>query len=740
MGLAMTYDGADGYVLAVSLNASSGPFNNTYGANELTWKFSAGNWSLIATTGQVPATLGPGLVYDARDGYVLLYGGRLMATLPAPVTNQTWSYLAGTWTNLSQNSTAAPTAIDFPNLVYDAHDEYVLLYDEVGLGGSPNGTLWTTWSYAAGVWTNLTATAGAAPPSFFGAMTYDARDQYVVYFGGETLADELTNATWVFHGGTWSNLTANVTGAPGGRLAFGLTYDSALDEVLLYGGVVQLGDFNWSAYGGDTWGYASGTWTLLANNGSVYNPQGWNPPQMDMVYDPADNETVLFGANMSGSSPTAVTWTFSNSLWTVAAPAFVRAARVADTGHPLTLSVSESPHPGALSYSYTGLPSGCRTVNASTLTCVPTSAGDYRVVVTILGDGGFAASAVTTVEVNPAPAILAFAPTSAVGEVGLAIGLRVTAANGTGPLSYSYAGLPAGCVSVNASALSCVPTASGEFPVTAQVTDSLGTVVLADSEVTVVPSLAVTNVALGRAALDVGQQLALQTLVGGGEGPFSFAYTGLPAGCSTANGSALDCRPTVAGTFPVSVGARDSLGGSAEASTTVVVNPLPTLASFEPSEASVPFGGSVRLVATISGGTEPFQYQFEGLPSGCTWNGGPQANCTNTPSGASTVTVTVTDATGASVNGTTTFVTGASAQVVGPHGPAGAGSAVSGFWWGLALGAIGIAIAAIVGGNRIRLQRQGDRIVRDLRDPPRPSSPSDSTAADGRGPPADRES
>ncbi|HEY6237950.1 MAG TPA: hypothetical protein VIZ68_02035, partial [Thermoplasmata archaeon] len=146
-GVVMAYDAADGYVLAVSLNASAGPFNNSYGPTELTWKFSGGNWSLLNTSGQVPATLSPGLVFDARDGYVLLYGGRLMATsaLTAPVTNQTWAYRAGSWTNLSATSNAAPFAVLFANPVYDAADEYVLLFDETGLSATnTSGTLLTT--------------------------------------------------------------------------------------------------------------------------------------------------------------------------------------------------------------------------------------------------------------------------------------------------------------------------------------------------------------------------------------------------------------------------------------------------------------------------------------------------------------------------------------------------------------------------------------------------------------------
>ncbi len=253
----MTYDAADGYVVAVSLNDIGGPTNNTYGPTELTWEFGGAGWSLVNTTGQVPATLSPGLVYDAKDHFVLLYGGRLMATSAtvAPVTNQTWSYLSGTWTNISNVSTPAPFAVDFPNLVYDAADEYVVLYDEVGiLGSNGSETIQTTWSFESGLWKDLTASAGT-PPAFFGGMAYDAADRYVVYFGGETLADELTNATFTFVAGAWTNATAAVSGALSGRIDYGITYDDATGQVLLYGGLDQLYAASWSAWSTETWAY-----------------------------------------------------------------------------------------------------------------------------------------------------------------------------------------------------------------------------------------------------------------------------------------------------------------------------------------------------------------------------------------------------------------------------------------------------------------------------------------------------
>jgi hypothetical protein len=708
-GVVMTYDAADGYVVAVSLNSTGGPLNNTYAPTQLTWKFSGGNWSLVPTVGQVPATLAPGLVYDGHDQYVLLYGGRLMDTNAsvAPVSNQTWSYRAGTWTNLS---TAAPFAVDFPNLVYDALDEYVVLYDELGL--SPinlNGNIQTTWTYAGGTWTNITATAGN-PPAWFGQMAYDAHDKYVVYFGGYTLSNQLVNSTFTFHGGIWYNATASVRGAPIPRMNYGMTYDSYHQQVLLYGGLAHLFVYDASAYSYEMWGYAGGNWTLLSSNGTTFNTQG-------MVYDAADNETVLLGSsNITVAPPNVVTWTYSGGNWTVAAPAFAPGARLTDAGHALTLTVTESPNAGGLSYRYAGLPAGCVTVNAPTLTCVPSSPGTYTILATISGAAGFQATARTTIHVDPIPTVVSFAPTTSFGEVGIPVVFEVAATPGAGGLTYSYQGLPPGCASANAPLLRCSPSVAGTYDVTASVTDSVGVSALGAAHFTVVPALTLVALTTNRVALDIAQTVTVTGSLTGGAGPFGFVYAGLPAGCATRNANSLACQPSATGTFSIGLRATDELGAVAQGVTTLTVNDLPSVRSFVASQSSIPKGGSVQLTTTIGGGTGPFVYQYTGLPTGCSASNSAVVACSSVATGNYSVTVTVVDATGASTTGSVAFSAQGPPPVKNPVSLGSAGSASGlAFWWGFAASAVAIAIAGAAGGYRLLLARQGRTIVRGLR-------------------------
>ena len=713
-GVIMTYDSADGYVLAVSLNDTGGPYNNTYGPTDLTWKFSSGNWSLLSTTGQVPATLSPGLVFDAHDGYVLLYGGRLMATgAPvAPITNQTWSYRAGVWSNLSATSTPAPFSVDFANPVYDAADEYVLLFDEFAISPTnPNGFYNTTWTYAGGTWTNITTTAGT-PPQWLGGMAYDAADQYVVYFGGYTWWNTLTNETWTFHGGTWNNVTANVTGAPSPRMNFGIDYDSLARQVVLYGGLAHLYVTNASAFSYETWGYSGGAWTLLSSNGTVWSIQS-------MVYDAADNESVLLGSNSSLSvAPNVVTWTYSGGTWSVAAPIFLRGNWVTDVGRAVTLQVSQSPNGGGTVYRYAGLPPGCSSANTANLVCVPSSAGSYPVSVTVTGAGGFYASSQGSLLVNPAPIVLGFSSSGSVGEVGIALELQVNASLGTGALSYGYLGLPPGCSSQDVAVLDCVPATAGSYNVSVTVTDTVGATTAATSALRVVGALTVGSFAANRTTFDVGQGFSLSTTYVGGEGPFAFSYGGLPAGCGSVDASSLACSAGATGTFPTSVRVTDSLGAAAQSSTEIVVNPLPTVTGFVPSSRTVAIDGSVSIALTVAGGTAPFAYRYGGLPSGCAGTDLPVVSCSNLTAGNYSVDVTVVDATGASATGAATFtVLAAPAKIVLPPGPT---SSAPGFWLGFELTAAALVAAAAIGGYRLYLARQGREIVRAMRAPDEP--------------------
>ncbi|MCI4336121.1 MAG: hypothetical protein L3K17_02860 [Thermoplasmata archaeon] len=722
--LSMVYDAADGYVVAVNPNSSGGLYNVTYGSADLTWIYAGGNWTVTNTTGAPPELLYPGLVYDAADGYVLLFGGLIVAGTLGELTgmvysNQTWSYAAGVWTNRTSPTAVQPAANEPPQLTYDGADGYVLLYDEAVT--APDTQADTTWTYLAGVWTNISGPASAPVPPIAGSMAYDAADGYVVYFGSLTSGPGIENwwtlnTTWKFLAGSWTNITANVTGAPSGRADEAITYDSGLGELVVFGGMIWRGPYNFSA-ANDTWAYAAGTWTNL--NLTTPATSWWTT---SLAFDPASGQLLLAGetTNTTNSSAASSIWLLGNRSWTPEAPLLLLANLGADVGVPFGLQVRSAPHSGVLSYRYANLPPGCTSVNAPTLTCVTGLSGRYVIDVTVTDTIGDSTTLVTTVAVNPRPVIVSFGASSPLSEIGVPITLTAVANGGTGVLSYAYGGLPNGCVTADAATIVCTPASAGPALVVAQVSDGLGVTSTSSVTVAVAARPSVTTFVAVPNVVDVGQTAVLAALTAGGVGPDAYAFSDLPAGCATVDQLSFGCAPTVAGSYRVSILATDSLGIVTSGTADLTVNPVPSITTFRVSDTQSTVGTALAFSLSFIGGTAPYTYLYTGLPAGCATTDSMSVQCTATAPGNYTVSGTVTDATGATatqaliVEVTAVPVTHPSSPGSGFSASGGAGESM--FWFGLVVGSLGVIAVAWSARRESRARSEGEAIVTQLRE------------------------
>jgi hypothetical protein len=180
----------------------------------------------------------------------------------------------------------------------------------VAFGGSTedgSGTLLSdTWLWDGSTWQNpipATSPAGRGGP----AMAYDSALQRVVMFGG-IVHGALTNETWEWDGATWRQLS--LTTVPPDREVAGMVYDSARNVMVLFGGEGGNGPLN------DTWELSGTIWTQR----SPTNP----PPAREgcsMVYDAARGNTLLFGGWSGGYSGLTDTWTWNGTTWTQLSPA-----------------------------------------------------------------------------------------------------------------------------------------------------------------------------------------------------------------------------------------------------------------------------------------------------------------------------------------------------------------------------------------------------------------------------------
>jgi hypothetical protein len=275
-------------------------FGGNYAFNDL-WEFSNNSWTELNSSGGPSPRSSGAMVYDAADHYLLLFGGR-SATQEY---NDTWAYNASGWTNLSLRH--APSARDGSGMVYDAAANEVVLFGgrkgNLPAGeGYPDTFYNDTWTYHAGVWTNVTATAGIAPPAEyrFGQMVYDAGDGYVLLDGGinQNVANDngcglLDGSVWTFAGGQWSRSAPTSPAPPAGR--GDLWFDRELNRTLYYEGQENVTG-SCAQYGNEVWSYSAGGWTLLTSGGASAPLARAN---VVIVDDQASQEQIMFG----GSGP-----------------------------------------------------------------------------------------------------------------------------------------------------------------------------------------------------------------------------------------------------------------------------------------------------------------------------------------------------------------------------------------------------------------------------------------------------
>lgn len=259
------------------------------------------------------ASWGALVVYDAADGYVLVYGGT--------AGDHTWTYIDGTWTELKL--TNFPASRTEASMTYDAADREVVLFGgeyhpPKGPGAPVSNVSYynDTWTFHGGAWSNITNLQDSPPGRYYSMMTYDAADSYVVLFGGD-YAKEFLGDTWTFKGGTWTNITADTPpgNTPSCRIDAGITYDSAAGYVVMFGGTVKVGGVCQNRIRNETssqtWSFVHGTWTELSPEASP--PSRWAE---SLVYDASTDSVLLFGGLGAFDTSLADTWMFSRGNWT----------------------------------------------------------------------------------------------------------------------------------------------------------------------------------------------------------------------------------------------------------------------------------------------------------------------------------------------------------------------------------------------------------------------------------------
>lgn len=304
---AMAYDAADGEMVMFGGESVSGSTATCFSD---TWTYSGGTWTQVTTSPSPTARWGASMVYDAADGYVVLFGGGCNGQ---GYLGDTWEFHKGAWTEL--NPATSPPAREYAGMAYDAADGYVLLFggnSQTTVGGTTaNVTYGDTWEFKAGVWTQLPITAGTGPSArTWVTMCYDSSYGKVLMFGGALLGSTTTvyADTWVYSGGGWSQLTSS---GPSARAGVQMDYLPSISGDVLFGGVGFTGGGQATTLQ-DTWVFSSGTWSQV-----TVSPSPAGRAFGSMAYDGQSSGIFLFG----GFSYTGTQVVDDSDSWQLNGPA-----------------------------------------------------------------------------------------------------------------------------------------------------------------------------------------------------------------------------------------------------------------------------------------------------------------------------------------------------------------------------------------------------------------------------------
>jgi hypothetical protein len=478
----LAYDAADGYVVLLGVEAIT---HGTAGAGDM-WKFQGGAWQALHPNPLPQNCPGSVLAFDDRDGYLVYFAGPNFAGsyLSCSSGNETWSYRAGTWTQL--NPPVSPSPRFGAAMSNDSLDGSVLLFGGLGTphnSSRPSDYLNDTWEFRAGNWKPISPSTSPSPREEAG-LAYDTADGYTLLFGGvnsDASGPPGLSDTWSFSGGSWTQLHPPVS--PPGPEPDAFSYDAS-------GGVVVY-TTAWN-YSGPiqeiVWTFHAGLWTRMTSSAPVERVAAGT------AFDYRDGYLIFFGgfgypANLQD------TWSFHGGSWTnrtvsiavLTVSTFTARPPTDIVGRPLNFTVSATGGVPPYSYAYSGLPPGCDSRNASTLSCSPNSWGRFGVVTTVTDGARQSALATLSLTIAPTELVLgSFGTEPSPVTNGSPVTLAVTLSGGAPPYAFAYAGGPPGCVSQNSSSMTCRPSKVGTFLVTVTVADTWGQFATASTNLTVV--------------------------------------------------------------------------------------------------------------------------------------------------------------------------------------------------------------------------------------------------------------
>jgi hypothetical protein len=509
---------------------------------------------------------GAAMAFDPAIDAFVLFGGTTAYPngFNNPALGDTWLLSASTdtWKAACQScvpGTSEPTARWGAASAYDPGTGTVVLFGGESTQSGTSLNLGDTWSFNGTAWAPLALSPSPSNRSG-AAFAWDAErgtTGALVLFGGYPASAD----TWLFRDANWSAVTPTTSPpAMGGAAA---ATDPVNGSVLLVGGCATdpcVGGLSATA-----WSWANGDWHALRAASPSAPPARYDTA----LFEDAPNESiVLFGGDVGGAAAND-TWSYLH----LEAEGVRASAYTLDIGQTVSLNETADGGQGALSYRWEGLPSGCSTQDARTISCDPSGPGpftaSFRVLVSdTLGESVLSPPAL--VRFNADPGVIPQArPTT--GVVPLQVSFSATYSGGTGAIilnwSFGDAGVGTGPAPTH------TYLTAGNFTARVWANDTLGTSTEKSIPIEVIPLLrANVTIKPDPWTISTNDSVVVAT-ASGGLPPYTFSFATLPSGCGevSATPPTYDCRPSSPGDFAINLTVTDQSGQRAQANRTLVV-------------------------------------------------------------------------------------------------------------------------------------------------------------------------
>jgi PKD repeat protein len=624
-----------------------------------TLSFNGSAWSVLATNRSPgPVSQGGGLVYDAVDSQMLLFGGGMDTGGICGFKANTWSYANGTWANLTSGLRAAPYARCCESVAYDQTQKVVVL-----LGGAE-----TSQAYIGDTWTfpvaplrlsiNISSLVGGGP--------------FTVNLSGNLTGGAAPlRFNWSFGDGTPNATTRSTNhtfGSPGQYSVVLTVADGQGREINRSVRVHVVPPLVTGASASPTAGEAPLLVNFSANGSGGIGPfvYAWSFGDGATGPGPNASHTYLAGGNYTANVSVrdgVGQRSLASVHVTVAAPLTVSVrtlplAPAGDAGLVVNFSAfpTGSETPFVATWSFHDNTTNGVGLNVRHQFVIP---GLFPVTVSVVDAVGHVANATVIVNVS-APLVARATASHTVGLAPFSVAFNSTAFSGTPPYTFQWS-FGDGSANVSGPAPNHVYGTAGRYVASLTATDAYGESVVSNVSIHVVVALAAVahgSVAWGIVPLTV----QFNSSTTGGVAPVTTTWA-FGDGVSASIGNVTHIFAAVR-SYSVVATMSDALNEVVQASVAVdVYSPLSTQASVSPS--SISLGQSTDLTALVVGGSGAPTFAWMGLPPGCATSTGATVSCTPSATGTYTINVTATDSRNDTSTASVLLTVGAAAHNAG---------------------------------------------------------------------------